>query len=316
MSLKARVFIVNNIKLPIHASIKEAFSVARKRLAKAGIPSENAKLFVYRKSVDARRKNDIRFVYSVAASGEFAKISEPALKNNDISVSDIQSLSEITFGDKPMSAPPLIVGAGPAGLFAALILAENGYSPILIERGGSVEERKKLVLQFNSTQILDTDTNIQFGAGGAGTFSDGKLVTRINDPISSYVLQRLVDFGAPEEILYLARPHIGTDILAPVIERIILEIERLGGRVHYHTKYIDTKVKSGVTVALTSKGEIPYGALILAVGHSARDTYKTLIEAGYNIEAKPFSVGMRIEHLADNIDRVMYGDFLRLVYFP
>ena len=189
------------------------------------------------------------------------------------------------------------------------LLAEQGYAPVLIERGAGILERKNSVKAFSHDRIFDTESNIQFGAGGAGTFSDGKLVTRINDPFVSYVLRRFVDFGAPEEILHLAKPHIGTDILCDVVENMTNEIIRLGGRVLYHTKLVSIKKIAGESIAVTSSGEIKYGAMVLAVGHSARDTYNELLCEGFAIEAKNFSVGMRIEHLAKSIDESMYGDF-------
>ena len=309
MSLQTRILIVNNIKLSVNASFEEAFSVAKKRLSKLHINTQNLSFKLYKKSVDARRKQDIRIVYSVAVCAEISTIPETILRESDITVSEVKSLPDIAFGNETLYAPPLIVGAGPAGLFAALLLAEKGYRPTVIERGGSIPERKAAVKLFNELRVLDPETNIQFGAGGAGTFSDGKLITRINDPLSSYVVGRLVDFGAPSEITFLAKPHIGTDVLSPIIERIILEIERLGGKVAYHTKYISSKNRGKRTFALTSNGEIEYGALILAIGHSARDTYDSLMNDGYAIEAKPFSVGMRIEHPTENIDRALYGDF-------
>ena len=307
--MKSRVFIVNNIKLPINASSSEAFSIAKRRISKKLQSSGKLSFSVFKRSIDARKKQDIRFIYSVAVEGDFKEIQESDLLGTDIVSSVPLELPDIPIGEYESSAPPLIVGAGPAGLFAALLLAENGYDPIVLERGGSVEERKKCVERFNTFGILDIDTNIQFGAGGAGTFSDGKLVTRINDPLSHYVLKRFVDFGAPEEILYLARPHIGTDVLSAVIDNMIAEIERLGGEVRYHTKYIKSERVNGESVAITNNGSIPYGSLILAIGHSARDTYQYLINSGYAVEAKPFSVGMRIEHLAEDIDRAMYGNF-------
>lgn len=306
MSFFTRIFIVNNIKLPINASFEEAFSVSKDKLRSLGIKSVDLSFSIFKKSIDARDKNNILFVYSVAVSGNLPDIPEEKLSKFGISVHEPISLKIDEYGDK-VAEPPLVVGSGPAGLFAALILAENGYNPILIERGGSVEERKKLVERFNLFGILDPETNIQFGAGGAGTFSDGKLVTRINDPLSSYVFKSLVRFGAPEEILYLARPHVGTDVLSAVIDNIIGEIERLGGTVRYHTKFLRAEEKDGRRVALTNSGEIPFGALILAVGHSARDTYRSLIKEGYTLEGKPFSVGMRIEHKAIDIDKSMYG---------
>ena len=309
MSFKTRILVVNNIKLPVNASVEEAFSVAERRVSKLLSNTRELKFSIYKRSVDARKRSDIRFVYSISVKGEFGNLNEHRLKDADITVVDQQNGLSAVPGNEALFAPPLVVGAGPAGLFAALLLAERGYAPILIERGGSISERRNAVKKFYEHHILDTETNIQFGAGGAGTFSDGKLVTRINDPLSSYVLRRLVDFGAPEEILYLAKPHIGTDILAPVVEKIADEIERLGGKVLYHTKYDSTVRRRGNTVAITDRGEIEYGALILAIGHSARDTYTNLIRDGYGLVGKPFSVGMRIEHLAENIDKALYGDF-------
>ncbi len=309
MSFDTQFLIVNNIKLPIDASLEEAFSVAARRISRLRICSSGLQYSVYRRSTDARRRDDIKFVYSIAVTGDFSKLNTDKLKSADITLSQKDVLPKIEYGAQPLTAPPLVVGSGPCGLFAALILAENGYKPTVIERGGPISERKMLVDRFNRQRILDTETNIQFGAGGAGTFSDGKLVTRINDPISSYVLRRMVDFGAPKEILYLAKPHIGTDILAPLVERVISRIEELGGSVLYHTKFLKSVRKNSQDVAITSNGEIPFGALLLAVGHSARDTYSALMAQGYKIEPKPFSVGMRIEHLAKDIDSALYGKF-------
>ena len=309
MSLNTRIFIVNNIKISVNASHEEAFSVAERKLKRLNVNLKNAKFSIFKKSVDARRKNDIKFVYSVAVETYSEKNTDFVKKDCDVAILNTHTEPDVSFGNEFMSAPPLIVGSGPCGLFAALMLAENGYRPVIIERGGSIQERESAVARFNSSQILDIDTNIQFGAGGAGTFSDGKLITRINDPFSSYVLKKLVDFGAPKEILYAARPHIGTDVLAPTVERIISEIERLGGKILYHTKYISSVNGYGKSYAVTNKGDIPYSALILAIGHSARDTYQNLLESGFCIEAKPFSVGMRIEHLSCDIDRALYGDF-------
>ena len=308
MDFSDRFVLINNIKLPVNASPREAFSVAKGVLRKAGLLSFARDYSIYRRSVDARRKPDIYFVYSVAVKGDFPKIDPDRQRRLGISLQNTVSLDITEKGNSPLAAPPIIVGAGPAGLFAALILAEKGYSPIILERGGSVSERVEAVRRFELTHILDTDTNIQFGAGGAGTFSDGKLVTRINDPYTSYVLDRFIEFGAPEEIRYLAKPHIGTDILSVVVERMLDRICSLGGRVLYHTKYISPILKdSTVKGILTDKGEMDCGALILAIGHSARDTYENMIKASFDIEAKNFSVGMRIEHLAEEIDYALYG---------
>ncbi len=299
--------LINNIKLPIDASVQEAFSVAKGRIKRAGLLSFAKDYSIYRRSVDARQRPDIYFVYSVAVSGDFPAMDEDALKSHGISLCE-SATPEIIRGDIPLEAPPVVVGSGPCGLFCALMLAEQGYKPIIIERGGSVAERQLATERFNTLQILDTETNIQFGAGGAGTFSDGKLVTRINDPLTSYVLGRFVDFGAPNEIKYIAKPHIGTDVLSVVVDRIIQRIVELGGSIHYHTKFLSAIHSNGsVYSVLTDKGELNCGALILAIGHSARDTYESLISSDFDIVPKSFSVGMRIEHLAEDIDRALYG---------
>ena len=308
MDSLSRFVLINNIKLPVNASHKEAFSVAKAQLKRAGLISYAKEYSIYRRSVDARRKPDIYFVYSVAVSGDFPDIDAQKQQRMGISLHTPAVMDDFVSGDQPLSAPPLIVGSGPCGLFAGLILAEHGYRPIILERGGSVSERKSVVDSFENTHILDTETNIQFGAGGAGTFSDGKLVTRVNDPLTGYVLDRFIEFGAPREIRYIAKPHIGTDILSLVVDRMLHRIEELGGQVHYHTRYISPIYSSGrVSAVLTSRGEIQCGALILAIGHSARDTYERLIKDSFDIEAKAFSVGMRIEHLAEDIDFSMYG---------
>ncbi len=303
-----RIFVVNNIKLPLDASCKEAFSVAKRKLKSLGVDISEAEFSLHKKSVDARRKSDIKFVYSVAVKN--AKSSKkPSDLLPDISAMEEAPPLDIPSGDEPLFAPPLVVGAGPAGLFAALYLARRGYAPTLIERGGSIADRTAIVEKFKKFGVLDLDTNIQFGAGGAGTFSDGKLMTRISDPLSSLVLEELIKFGAPAEISYLARAHIGTDVLSVVVDNILKEIENLGGRVLYNTKYISSSKKNGHSVAKTSVGEIPYGALILAIGHSARDTYESIISSGFSVMPKQISVGMRIEHLAKNIDEALYGDY-------
>lgn len=309
MSYSTRSYIVNNITLPINASGKEAFAIAAKRLLSVGVRVGDSEFSIYKRSVDARKKNDIKFVYSVMVSGEMPALSEDKLKKGGIA-SYSYSAPSFTYGEEEMSSSVIVVGSGPCGLFTALLLAENGYKPIIIERGGSIAERNERVEAFKKTRVLDTNTNIQFGAGGAGTFSDGKLVTRVNDSMSTYVLTRLVEFGAPREILYLAKPHIGTDILSTVVDRILDRIEELGGRVMYHTELKDFRFSGNkITGIYTNHGEMDCSAVVLAIGHSARDTYATLIGHGFDIAAKSFSVGMRIEHSTEIIDRGMYGDF-------
>lgn len=303
------IIVFNNIKLPFDASVEEAFSVAIRKTSKLSLSTKHIHPFVYKRSIDARNKQNIQFVYSIGISG-LNKF--PDANRLEAAGATIVKMDKPAFeiGNAPMTEPPVIVGSGPAGMFAALLLAENGYCPVVIERGGSVTERKIAVERLNQFHVLDKNTNIQFGAGGAGTFSDGKLVTRTNDPLCSYVIDRIIEFGAQEEIRYIAKPHVGTDVLSRVVENILDRICELGGKVLYNTRFLDFKTQGNkVCTVITDKGEISTNALILAIGHSARDTYSRLIQKGMRIEAKDFSVGMRIEHLADDIDKSLYGNF-------
>ncbi len=300
--------LVNRIRLSCDAPVEEAFSVACARLRAIGLSADIGACSLYRKSVDARRRSDIHFVCTVAVRAPFGARSPEYFKKHDITPLTEEPLS-VVYGDTPLSAPPVVVGSGPCGLFCALWLAEGGYRPVLLERGGDINQRRAAVEAFCRHRILDTQTNIQFGAGGAGTFSDGKLLTRAADPLNAYVLRTFVAFGAPEDILYMAKPHIGTDILSVVVERMLARITDLGGKVLYHTQYLSHTATNGrIHSILTNRGPMPCGALVLAVGHSARDTYRSLMAADVRVDAKDFSVGMRIEHLAQDIDAAMYGD--------
>lgn len=303
--------LINNIRLSPDASEQEAFSVAGVRLRSAGLKTEGVVYSIYRKSVDARKRDAVSLIYTVAAETK-APIGDKLsarLREKSI-VSLVSEEPEISYGDEKLPAPPVIVGSGPCGMFAALMLAENGYCPVVIERGAAAAERKEEVSRFFRTRVLDPDTNIQFGAGGAGTFSDGKLVTRTNDPLISYVLRRFVEFGAPESILTLAKPHVGTDILLGIVDRVLARVCELGGKVMYRTRFCGVKRRDNRVLSVTTdRGDIPAGALILAIGHSSRDTYEMMIKDGFPIEAKPFSVGMRIEHPTELIDRAMYGKY-------
>ena len=307
MNFPVQILVINNIKLSINASPEEAFSIARKKLSSLGINTADAEFSVYRRSVDARKKDNILFVYAISVKNVHTKLTDQKLAVNSITRIEAHKEPLFSLGEENLSAPPLVVGSGPCGLFAALLLAERGYKPVLIERGGSVRERIDAISNFTKNRVLDSDTNIQFGAGGAGTFSDGKLVTRINDQMTGYVLSRFVEFGAPSEIEYLARPHIGTDILSNVVDSMLERIISLGGTVLFHTKLIS--IDTNKSIASTNTSAIPFGALVLAIGHSARDTYDGLLKTEFSIIPKAFSVGMRIEHLADDIDKAMYGNF-------
>ncbi len=302
-------YIIQNIKLSFEISKDEAFAVARHRLLKFFSPKSIGEMKIYKTSVDARKKDNICFVYSVSAD-----VKAPAPRDiKRLQKEGIVPLEEapmdIRYGEEALSSRPVVVGFGPCGMFAALLLAENGYRPIVIERGSNVEKRTADVERFSSLGILDPESNIQFGAGGAGTFSDGKLVTRINDPKCSYVLSAFHRFGAPKEILYKAKPHIGTDYLKLVVARMEETIRELGGDIFYDTKLCDMTITNGhITSITTNKGEIPCGALILALGHSARDTFMMLKQRGVGMIPKAFSVGVRIEHLQTDIDKALYGN--------
>lgn len=278
-------------------------------MKRVGLEPSQLHFRLYKKSTDARKKKDIRVVCSVLVTAdEEIFVDESRLAENSVRVCR-DEIPEISIGNEEMLAPPLVVGMGPCGMFAALLLAQNGYKPILIDRGGDVDGRVEQVERFYNERILNTSTNIQFGAGGAGTFSDGKLVTRIGDANCNFVLKTFHSFGAPDDILTKAKPHIGTDILRVVVKNILCEIERLGGRLIYNCRLESFEQKGRTVSAKTSVGDIECGACILAVGHSARDTYEMLLNKGFEITPKPFSVGVRIEHLREDIDKALFGEY-------
>lgn len=298
MTVKNRV-IIENIRLPYTAANEDAFAAAAKMLRRAGISPSDASIYLHKKSLDARRAEPT-FVYSL-----FAEIDAPYTES--LAALGIRSApyAPLTFerGCEPIAHRPVIAGFGPAGMFCALILAEAGMRPIIIEKGANVTERTRIVEAFMNGGAFDKNTNIQFGAGGAGTFSDGKLTTRVNDPRCAYITEKLIELGAPEAIRYQAKPHIGTDVLRRIVERADEKLRSLGAEIKYNTSLTDISENS----VNTTGGELPYGALVLATGHSAHDIYSLLLGKSYCIEAKPFSVGVRIEHLQKDIDRALYG---------
>jgi len=303
--------LIGAVRVSVDANEAEILNRAKDKMKRAGLSTSTLHFRLYKKSVDARRRDDIRLECTVLAEGDTERSAYPAslLKRADARFLDEEPLRPV-FGQKPLRKRPLIVGMGPAGLFAALLLARNGYAPILIDRGASVFERVKDVERFRNNGILDVESNVQFGAGGAGTFSDGKLVTRIHDPRTSFVLNTLYEFGAPEEILYKAKPHVGTDLLREVVSAMLAEIQRLGGALYYRCKMEDfTERSDGTLDVRTNRGDFSCGAMILAPGHSARDTYMLLLEKQFAIEPKPISVGVRAEHLQTDIDSALYGQF-------
>ena len=304
-------FLIGGISVSVLADDEIVLKKAKEKMKRAGISPSTLHFRLYKRSVDARRRDDVRFVYTVMATGavSLAPSSFKRLQAEGIKLDEQEKLTPI-LGTEALAERPLVVGMGPAGLFTALMLARYGYRPILIDRGSCVAERARQVEQFHLTGVLDTESNIQFGAGGAGTFSDGKLVTRINDARCSFVLDTLVEFGAPKEILLKAKPHVGTDLLRVVVSNMLSEIERLGGTLYYNCKMEDFEERGDGTVTVkTTKGTLSCGALFIAPGHSSRDTYVRMIEKNLAIEPKPFSVGVRIEHLQSDIDHALYGKF-------
>lgn len=296
--------LVNNIRIPLEADVEEAFSSAC-RLCE--IPRKQATASVYRESLDARRGRITR-VLSILLDG-MENEQQLVERWNRPDIRYKQPVCEPTpTGTKRLTHRPIVVGFGPAGLFAAYLLAKNGYRPLVLERGESIDRRDRTVQEFWNGGSFSETSNIQFGEGGAGAYSDGKLTTRIHDPLSEMVLHTLHQFGAPAEILTKAKPHIGTDILKQVVRAMREEILCLGGEVHFQTALTGIVQRNGRLTGIRADGqEIPCEQMIIAIGHSARDTFLQLHDSGIFMEPKPFSVGARIEHLQTEIDRARYG---------
>lgn len=272
------------------------------------------KLNIYKKSVDARKKDNVHFTYSVDL--EITLDEEQIVskcKSNKVSIVK-PFVYEIPESKRTSDFRPIVVGFGPAGMFAGLILAQAGLKPIVLERGKDIDARQKDVNEFWTKRKLDEESNVQFGEGGAGTFSDGKLTTGIKSPFIKKVLQELYEAGAPEEILYSSKPHIGTDRLAIVVKNIRKKIEKLGGEVRLECRLEKLIVANGFIHGVTyshngEKYDIETDSVILAIGHSARDTVEMLYNMGVEIIQKAFSVGARIEHPQSLINKAQYGKF-------
>ncbi|MBO4652401.1 MAG: FAD-dependent oxidoreductase [Lachnospiraceae bacterium] len=288
--------------------------------AKLGIPVDAMlSMSILKQSLDARRKREIAYVYDVAVT--VAKGCRLRGKQGSDWSFYEPVLYEPRRGDgKALAKRPVIIGAGPAGLFAAYVLAEAGHRPIVIERGKAVPERVADVEKFFETGVLDPNSNVQFGVGGAGTFSDGKLNTLIKDRDGrgNYVLRTFIKFGAPEEILYRNKPHIGTDRLRAVVSGMQAEIERMGGTVMTHTTVTGFGIEEGRLTAVHCAGEtgdttIDTDIAVLAIGHSARDTVQWLYESGFAMEPKAFAMGVRVQHRREWVNRTQYGDAAELL---
>ena len=302
---------IGNIKVPLDADREAPLQLALQKIKAS--PGQVLEWRVSKKSVDARDKGSVHFVMTVdvALNGEDAilRALKPGVASKAPAPPAPLAISRPWQGHRPV-----IAGFGPGGLFAALTLARAGARPIVLERGERVEDRRRTTAHFAQTGQLDPESNIQFGEGGAGAFSDGKLTTGIKDPRCRTVLQELFAHGAPEEILYLARPHIGTDRLPQVVAAIRDEIIDLGGEVRFRARLTDVRVRAGQVAAAVYRDEngeqeITADALIAAIGHSAADTQQMLFRLGAHMEQKPFSVGARIEHPQSLVNQSQYGRF-------
>jgi hypothetical protein len=300
---------IHGLRLGLDDEDSDLMNLAAQRLGIDASKIESIKLV--KKAVDARRSM-VYFICSVDVElNSSVTISDKMMESPDLSLIEDKIAAHPIPGDNLLSHSPLIVGSGPAGLFCALLLARNGYRPVIIEQGQDMDSRIQRVEQFWQGSELDERSNVQFGEGGAGTFSDGKLTTRIGDNRVDYVLQTFVEFGANEEIMYQKKPHLGTDAIRALVKRIRQEIIRLGGEFYFETCLTDINVNKGLleSIIIDNDEELPCSILVLAIGNSARDVYRLLHRKGVRIIPKAFAVGLRIEHPQSVIDQIQYGSF-------
>ena len=300
---------IREIYLPPEHSVSQLAYEASRALRIT--TSRIRKVRIVRRSVDARKKPDIRIVYTVdvAVDGNENKI----LKQSGCKRASVAPVSyyKVPKTGKVAQNRPVVVGFGPAGMFAALLLALAGQRPLVLERGEDAASRHAKVEKFWQTGELDVKSNVQFGEGGAGTFSDGKLNTGVNNPRIGWILEQFVKAGAREDILFDAKPHVGTDVLLTVVQNIRQRIISLGGEVRFNAQVTDIFSENGHVTGLQINGEetLSCDRVILAIGHSARDTFEKIHSLGIPMEAKPFAMGVRIEHLQENIDKAQYGKY-------
>ncbi len=309
---------LTNVKLPLNHQPEE---LEQAILATLNITAEQLTSFsIFKRGYDARKKSNIILMYTLdVATTKNAELIAKHAKNQNIKASPDTRYKFVGHAPENLTERPVVIGMGPCGLFAGLLLAQMGFKPIILERGKEVRQRTKDTFGFWRKKILNTESNVQFGEGGAGTFSDGKLYSQVKDPkhYSRKVLHEFVDAGAPDEILYVSKPHIGTFKLVTMVEQMRAEIHRLGGEVRFEQRVDDIHLsKAGddseqmqVTGLTLATGEvIETRHIALAIGHSARDTFAMLHEKGVFIKAKPFSVGFRIEHEQSVIDDARFGE--------
>lgn len=311
---------ITNLNLPLDAGILGNEGLVRRAIAtKLKVREQDVETWRYlKRSIDARRKSNVHYVASLVVT--LTCDETVVLKHSvDPSVKAYvpPKMPKIpAFSESGITSRPVVVGGGPAGLFATLVLAWAGAEPILIERGAPVDERGRRIERFISCGDLDTESNIQFGEGGAGAFSDGKLTTGTNGAYARFILKVFVDAGAPKEILWQAKPHIGSDILPHVVKTMRERIIEHGGEVRFHTRLDDLVVERGKLVGIECTNladplrttiTIPTTCLVLATGHSARDTFEMLVKRDVALTQKPFSMGVRIEHSQEAINRAQYG---------
>lgn len=310
---------IRQIKIPLNKDNDEFLLLAISKILSVD-KKDLSDLVIIKKSLDARKKDNVHYVYEVDIKVNNEDKILKKQKNADIFKTPDENYSIEISGTTPLEERPIIVGSGPAGLFCAYILAEHNYKPIIIERGAPVDERVEIIERFWQTGKLDLNTNVQFGEGGAGTFSDGKLNTLVKDRTNrgKKVFDIFIENGAPEEIRYTNHPHIGTDILRSVIKNIRNKIISMGGEFRYHTCLTDLIVKDNHLqgIKVNNSEIINCNSLVLAIGHSARDTFEMLNTYDLSLQPKPFAIGVRIEHPQRLINETQYGKKLSTILPP